>query len=201
MWAHTYVCPYPFVNKCRIDGLKTFAKFILRLIGWKISVKVPYYKKSVICVAPHTSNWDFIIGKIGYAATGRKTHFLMKETWFFFPLGVLFKAIGGIPVPRIKGSDLTNVIIDKFNNAKKMNLAVTPEGTRSFNKNWRKGFLFIAQGANIPIILAYIDFAKKEMSLAETFYPSGDVEKDMAYIKRFYDGKTGRYPEKFSNDI
>ena len=79
MWAHTYVCPYPFVNKCRIDGLKTFAKFILRLIGWKISVKVPYYKKSVICVAPHTSNWDFIIGKIGYAATGRKTHFLMKK--------------------------------------------------------------------------------------------------------------------------
>ena len=68
------MCPYPFVNKCRIDGLKTFAKFILRLIGWKISVKVPYYKKSVICVAPHTSNWDFIIGKIGYAATGRKTH-------------------------------------------------------------------------------------------------------------------------------
>lgn len=178
-----------------------FAKFILRLIGWKILVNVPYYPKSVICVAPHTSNWDFILGKIGYAATGRKTHFLMKEAWFFFPLGIFFKAIGGIPVPKKKGSDLTQYIIDKFNHSERINLAVTPEGTRSLVENWRKGFLYIAAGANVPIILAYIDYSKKEMALAETFYPTGNIDTDIAYIKNFYTGKVGRYPEKFSNKI
>ena len=181
--------------------MKAIANILLRLIGWRISVHVPYYPKSVICVAPHTSNWDFILGKIGYAATGRKTHFLMKEAWFFFPLGALFRAIGGIAVPHKKGSDLTSLIIEKFAHADMMNLAVTPEGTRSLNRNWRKGFLYIAEGANIPIILAYIDYATREMSLAETFYPTGDVDADMAYIKKFYDGKTGRYPDKFSNEI
>ena len=152
-------------------------------------------------MAPHTSNWDFILGKIGYASTNRKTHFLMKEAWFFFPLGIFFKAIGGIPVPKKKGSELTQIIINKFNNTERINLAVTPEGTRSLVENWRKGFLYIAAGAKVPIILAYIDYAKKEMALAETFYPSGDVEADIAYIKKFYTGKTALYPEKFSNKI
>ena len=178
-----------------------FAQFLLRLIGWKVVCNVPYYPKSVICVAPHTSNWDFILGKLGYASTGRKTHFLMKETWFFFPLGCFFRAIGGIAVPRRRGSDLTQLIIEKFNQAERMNLAVTPEGTRSFNRKWRRGFLHIAKGADIPIILAYIDFAKKEMALAETFYPTGALDADMAYIKSFYNGRTGRYPEKFCNEI
>lgn len=177
------------------------AKFILRLIGWKISVNVPNYPKSVICVAPHTSNWDFILGKIGYATTGRKTHFLMKEAWFFFPLGLIFKYIGGIPVPKKKGSDLTQAIIDKFNSTETMNLAVTPEGTRSLVKDWRKGFLYISKGAGIPIILAYIDYSKREMALAETFYPTDDVDADIAYIKNFYTGRIGRYPEKFTNSI
>lgn len=181
--------------------MQKIAQLILRLTGWRIECRVPYYPKSVICVAPHTSNWDFIIGKLGYAATGRTTHFLMKETWFFFPLGCFFRAIGGIAVPRRRGSDLTAVIIDKFNNAERMNLAVTPEGTRSLTHKWRRGFLHIALEANIPIILAYIDFAKKEMALAETFYPTGDFDADMAHIKQFYNGRTGRYPEKFSNEI
>ncbi|MGN1237640.1 MAG: 1-acyl-sn-glycerol-3-phosphate acyltransferase [Muribaculaceae bacterium] len=181
--------------------MEKIAKIILQMIGWKVVCNVPYYPKSVICVAPHTSNWDFILGKLGYASTGRKTHFLMKETWFFFPLGCIFRAIGGIAVPRKRGSELTAIIIDKFNEAQRMNLAVTPEGTRSLTRKWRRGFLHIAMRANIPIILAYIDFAKKEMALAETFTPTGDLDADMAYIKKFYDGRTGRYPEKFCNEI
>lgn len=76
------------------------SKLILRIAGWRLNVTVPDYPKSIICVAPHTSNWDFILGKLAYAAVGRKAGFLMKESWFFFPLGCIFKAMGGIPVPR-----------------------------------------------------------------------------------------------------
>lgn len=75
---------------------------ILRIFGWTVNITVPDYPKSIICVAPHTSNWDFIIGKLAYASVKRRAGFLMKDSWFFFPLGLIFKAMGGIPVPRGK---------------------------------------------------------------------------------------------------
>ena len=63
------------------------AGLILRAAGWHVNITVPPYPRSVICVAPHTSNWDFVLGKLAYASVGRKAGFLMKESWFFFPLG------------------------------------------------------------------------------------------------------------------
>ena len=83
---------------------------------------VPDFPKCVICVAPHTSNWDFILGKLAYAALGREAGFLMKESWFFPPLSFIFRAMGGIPVPPKSGSDLTDAIVDKFNSCSKMKL-------------------------------------------------------------------------------
>ena len=73
---------------------------ILKLAYWKVDITQPDYPKSIVCVAPHTSNWDFVLCKLAYAAAGRKVYFLMKESWFFFPLGIVLRAIGGIPVPR-----------------------------------------------------------------------------------------------------
>ena len=131
---------------------------ILRIAGWKLNVTLPDYPKSIICVAPHTSNWDFVLGKLAYSAIGRKAGFLMKESWFFFPLGYIFKAIGGIPVPRKRGSSLTDTLIEKFNHSDKLNIAITPEGTRSRVTQWRTGFLHIALGAGVPIQLAAIDY-------------------------------------------
>ena len=75
-----------------------------RLLGWKTNVTVPNYDKCVICAAPHTSNWDLFIGKLFYGAIGRKTSFMMKKEWFFFPLGLIFRAIGGIPVDRSRNT-------------------------------------------------------------------------------------------------
>ena len=80
-----------------------------RLLGWKTNVTVTNYDKCVICAAPHTTNLDLFIGKLFYGALGRKTSFMMKKEWFFFPLGLFFKAVGGIPVDRsrnfVGGSD------------------------------------------------------------------------------------------------
>ncbi len=84
---------------------------ILRLFGWKVECSVPDYPKCIICVAPHTSNWDFILGKLAYWSLGRQAGFLIKQEWFFFPMNLIFKAFGGIPVRRGKGSSLTDTLI------------------------------------------------------------------------------------------
>ena len=176
------------------------AAHILRIAGWKLSVSVPDFSKCIICVAPHTSNWDFILGKLAWAAAGRRAGFLMKEAWFFPPLGWIFRAIGGIPVPRKRGSSLSHAIVEKFDHADHMQLAVTPEGTRSRVTKWRTGFLHIAHDAHVPVVLGVIDYATRCISVDTVFDLSGDVDADMKRIKQFYraSGAKGRYPDKFS---
>lgn len=172
---------------------------ILRWAGWTLHVSVPDYPRCLICVAPHTSNWDFVIGKLAYAAIGRKAGFLMKQAWFFWPLGCFFRAIGGVPVhPKGSGGDLVHTLIERFRSTDRLTLAITPEGTRSRNPNWRTGFLRIAYGADIPIVLAAIDFGTKNVYLTETFTPTGDLEADMKAIKQYYKPFTGKHPDKFA---
>ena len=175
---------------------------ILGMFGWTVSVTVPDYPKCIICVAPHTSNWDFVLGKLAYASVGRKAGFLMKDTWFFWPLGPIFRAIGGIPVPRRKKSErsLTDILVEKFNDSAKLTLAITPEGTRSRTNSWRTGFLHIALQAGVPIALGVIDYGSKRILIEHTFRPTGDVEADMRAVKDFYRPFKGKYPEKFSTE-
>ncbi|MDE6239864.1 MAG: 1-acyl-sn-glycerol-3-phosphate acyltransferase [Muribaculaceae bacterium] len=174
------------------------ASLLLRLSGWSVDISVPDYKKCIICVAPHTSNWDFILGKLAYASVGRKAGFLMKEAWFFWPLGPIFKAIGGIPVPKKRGAKLTDYIISRFKTADHMQLAVTPEGTRSKVTQWRTGFLHIAEEAGVPIVLGAIDAARKRVIIVKEFTPSGDMDADMRSIKDYYRQFEGIKPDKFS---
>ncbi len=98
------------------------------------------------------------------------------------------------------GSSLTEKIVDLFRKSKYVNLAVTPEGTRSRKEKWRTGFLYISYEAQVPIQLGIIDYAKKEIRINEEFYPSSDIEKDMKYVKKFYtnSANAARYPEKFT---
>lgn len=173
---------------------------ILRVAGWRVDITVADYPKCIICVAPHTSNWDFILGKLAYAAIGRKAGFLMKETWFFWPLGPMLRAIGGIPVPRRRGSALTAELISRFKSADRFVIAITPEGTRSRTSRWRSGFLHIAEEARIPIALGVIDYRQKLVGIKRTFTTSGDTDRDMRAIKSYYSAFHARYPEKFTTD-
>ena len=176
-----------------------FSKLILRILGWKVTVTVPDYPKCIICVAPHTSNLDFIFGKLAYMSVGRQAGFLMKESWFFFPLGNIFKAMGGIPVSRKeKKGSLVEQIVEKYKNSERLTLAVTPEGTRKRTAKWHSGFLRIAEQADVPICLAYVDFRTKTIGMEDTFAPSGDIEKDLHDVKHYYKNFTGRYPDKFT---
>lgn len=177
--------------------MMNLAKWILNRAGWKFSFNIPPTPKCVICVAPHTSNWDFVLGELGSRSAGMTASFLMKDTWFFFPMGNLMRALGGIPVKRERHTHVTGSVVEEFNRRSHLWVAVTPEGTRSPNEHWHKGFLYIAQEANVPVVLGYIDYATKEICIDRIFETTGDVETDLMNIKRYYVGKTGRFPEKF----
>lgn len=181
----------------------SFSGHILKLFGWTVNVTVPDYPKCLICVAPHTSNWDFILGKLAYKSIGRQAGFLMKSSWFFPPLGWIFKAMGGIPVVRHKTNNtpsLTEYLVNLFNTRDHLAIAITPEGTRSLTHNWHTGFLHIARQANIPILIGIIDYRKKNIDISQVFYPTGDTEQDLKQIKKYYKGSVGRFPDKFSTD-
>lgn len=170
---------------------------ILHLFGWEVIATLPDYPKCVICVAPHTSNWDFILGELAYGSIGRKAGFLMKKEWFFFPLGYLFRAMGGIPVDRKSSSSLTDQLAGRFFQNGRLAIAITPEATRKPNPDWKLGFYYTALKAQVPIVLAYIDYKDKQIGLTQSIIPSGNVEKEMAEIKNFYRNRQGKYPENF----
>lgn len=161
----------------------------------------PFYPKCVICVAPHTSNWDFILGKLTSGALGLQAGFLMKEQWFVWPLGPIFRAIGGIAVPRgRKHESVTDAVIRRFDASETLRIAVTPEGTRSHTSRWRTGFLRIAAGAHVPILLGAIDYPSKTIIINDNFEPSGDMEADLRRVKNYYKPFRGKFPEKFCTD-
>lgn len=177
------------------------ASLLLRMLGWKVTATVPDFPRCIICVAPHTSNLDFIIGKLAYASIGRKAGFLMKSSWFFFPLGCFFRAIGGVPVHRGKGGpSLTAQLVERFNSSERLVLAITPEGTRSLTTRWHTGFLHIAYDTGVPIVLGAIDFKTKEVTLTRVFTPTGDADADLRAVKDYYRPFTGRHPLQFSAD-
>lgn len=174
----------------------------LKISGWSFSITVPVMDKCVICVAPHTSNWDFILGLAAYRSVGRKANFLMKSFWFFFPLKYLMRYLGGIPVLRSEGKaggSITERVINLFKTESYVNLAVTPEGTRSAVDKWKTGFLYIAYGAGVPILLGVIDYSTKHILIDKTFIPTGDVDVDMKEIRKYYSRwkHAARYPDKF----
>ncbi|MDR1500394.1 MAG: 1-acyl-sn-glycerol-3-phosphate acyltransferase [Tannerellaceae bacterium] len=173
------------------------SKLMLRLAGWKKGPMGEYVPRCVICVAPHTSNWDLIIGKLLYTSLGRKAYFLIKKEWFFFPLNIFFKSIGGIPVDRGRNTSVTDRMAKELRCRQSFHLAVTPEGTRKKAGEWKRGFYYMAVKANVPILLAYIDYLKKEVGVKALFYPTGNVEADMIAIRAHYNGVTARHPGNF----
>lgn len=174
---------------------------ILKAFGWKVECNLQLPDKCVVCVAPHTSNYDFLIGLAAYRSLGRKANFLMKEFWFFFPLKYLLRYFGGIPVRRSskKVGSLTESVIALFRENSYVNLAVTPEGTRSANPKWKTGFLVIARGAGVPVVLAGMDYANKRIVLDRLFNPGPDIENDLEEVKKYYSDKKdwAKYPSKF----
>ena len=154
--------------------------------------------KAIICLAPHTSNWDFLIGQLYSRAVGMRSNFLMKKEWFFWPLGPIFRNMGGIPVWRSKKTSMTDNLAATARQLNHFLLCITPEGTRSANPEWKKGFYYIAQKAEIPILLFGVDYEKKLIRCSKTVITNGDIDAQIREIKLYFKDFKGKKPENFA---
>ncbi|HNP37221.1 MAG TPA: lysophospholipid acyltransferase family protein [Woeseiaceae bacterium] len=175
--------------------LKRVARGLLKLGGWTMVGDIPSVDKAVFIAAPHTSNWDGIWGLVYRVALGLDAHFFAKKDLFWFPLGSVLSALGGIPLDRKRPGSAVQTAIDAFASHEHFFFALAPEGTRSFRPKWRSGFYRIAREANVPLVLGFFDYGKKRLGLGPVITLSGDVEQDMARIREFYAGVEGRRPE------
>jgi 1-acyl-sn-glycerol-3-phosphate acyltransferase len=181
---------------------KALAKFVLGLFGWKVVGGVPEgIHKCVLIVAPHTSNWDFVVGRLAFYILGVKAKFLIKKELFKPGLGWIFTALGGISVDRSKSSGAVDMVASLFEKYDSLYIVITPEGTRKLVQNWKKGFYYIAQKAKVPIALGFLDYKLREGGITRVLMPTGDYEKDFAEIEEFYRGKHAKDPLKFNLSV
>ena len=171
---------------------------LYKKMGWTVKVTEDHPDKYIICLAPHTSNWDFILGLLYSRSIGMQCNFMMKKEWFFWPLGPIFRRLGGVPVYRQKKSSMTDAMAEAAKAAKSFHLCITPEGTRSKTTDWKKGFYFIALKASMPILLYGIDYERKLIQCTKTIIPSGNLDADMRDIKVYYKDFKGKKPENFT---
>jgi len=178
---------------------KQFARFILKLFGWSVVNEIPPgTRKFVTLMAPHTSNWDFLVGWFGYMSIGINSKYLIKKEAFFFPLGYLVSAMGGMPVDRKASTNIVLQVGEMFKKDEGLIITIAPEGTRSLNRNWKRGFYYIALNAKVPIALGFLDYKNKIGGVGKMITPSGNYEEDLKEIEAFYLDKQPRFPEKFS---
>lgn len=176
--------------------MKWFFKLILKIIGWKTILVLPEDKRYVIIAAPHTSNWDFPLGIVLMLTTDIKFKYMGKSALFKWPFKYLFEALGGIAVDRKNRSNLTSRIANYIKSQDEIALALSPEGTRSKTEYWKSGFYYIALEAEVPIVLAALDYGTKTLRITQHFYPTGNLEEDMDVIRDFYAGIKGKDPDK-----
>ena len=172
-------------------------KILFDWMGFREQISEPFPTKYIIALAPHTSNWDFVVGILYCYAKGIRCNFLMKKEWFFWPLGILMHKLGGIPVWRNKKMGMTDIVAQQALERDSFSLCITPEGTRKPNADWKKGFYYIALKAKLPILLYGLDYNRKLIKCTCSIIPSGNIEKDMVEIKTYYKEFLGKHPEKF----
>ncbi len=177
--------------------LRLFYAFVFKMMGWKVEGAFPTdIKKYIVAVAPHTSNWDFIIGVLARSVLKvQKAKFLGKDSLFKPPFGWLFRVLGGYPVNRSKNNDMVQQVAIIFDQHDEFILGLAPEGTRKKVEKLRTGFYYIAKKASIPIVPCGFDFARKTVVVGVPFYPTDHFEKDMERLLQFYRKITGKNPE------
>ncbi|MDP1998988.1 MAG: lysophospholipid acyltransferase family protein [Rhodoferax sp.] len=192
---HRTIFDTPIVNTV----LRAFSLAFLKLAGWKVQGSLPAgAEKSVLIAAPHTSNWDLPYTLMVAFSLRLTPYWMGKEQIFKPPFRGLMMWLGGLPVDRSKSSNLVAASIDAIKIANgPLQLIVPPEGTRGKTRFWKTGFYYIAVGAQVPIVMAYMDYEKKVSGLGPVFQPTGDIDADMAAIKSFYAPFKGKNADQF----
>ncbi len=187
----------PSVPRCGRPWSRRLWSAVFRAFRWEIVGKERVdLARFVLIAAPHTSNWDFVLAMMIRWAVGMDFRWIGKHTLFRWPFGILFRAIGGIPVDRDHHQGMVASAISIFDSQPQLMLAITPEGTRSRVSRWRTGFYHIAMGADVPIVCAYLDYTRRVVLFDAPFYPTGDLEGDIDLLRRSYEpySKKGRRP-------
>jgi 1-acyl-sn-glycerol-3-phosphate acyltransferase len=162
---------------------------------WRIEGNVPDRPKLVIIAAPHTTNWDFVVGIAAKLALRLEILWLGKHTLFRFPLGPLMRGLGGMPVVRSSSHDVVSGIVEEFARRDRMILALAPEGTRKRVERWRTGFYHIAHGARIPIVPVALNWGARAIQIGPPFETSGNIESDLEQLQRRFSGVQGLKPK------
>jgi 1-acyl-sn-glycerol-3-phosphate acyltransferase len=173
--------------------MKHFAQFILKYL-WRWRFEGHFHKdlnKFVIIVAPHTSWVDFPLGVLVKWAQGIDTNFIGKNTLFKPPFGFIFRALGGTPVDRSQNTNLVGAIVAEFNRRERFSLALSPEGTRKKVEQWKTGFYYIAQGAQVPIIMLSLDYPNRLLKISEPYHLTNDKEADFKHFHQYFQGVKG----------
>ncbi|MCB1599814.1 MAG: lysophospholipid acyltransferase family protein [Xanthomonadales bacterium] len=182
--------------------LRAVSRAFLQLAGWKVEGALPDRAgKCVLIAAPHTSNWDLPYTLMVAFVLNLRVYWMGKQSLFRWPFGPVMRWLGGIAVDRSKANNLVAASAQAIIEADgPLQLAVPPEGTRGKTRHWKTGFYHIAIAAQVPIVLAYMDYERKVSGLGPVFKPTGDVNADMAEIKRFYAHIKGRNATQFEAD-
>lgn len=175
--------------------LRVISAALLKLTGWRAVGKPIANHRFVLIGAPHTSNWDFPVMLTVVLKLRLRLYWMGKESLFRFPFGGLMRWLGGIPIDRSRAHGVVDQVTQRYRENPQLVVLIPPEGTRSKVNEWRTGFYHIANNANVPILMGYIDAERKEAGLADFFHPTGDVEADIKAIRAFYATKRGIRPE------
>jgi len=181
-------------------ALRVLSKIILKIIRWRVDGSLPVdQKKYVLIVAPHTSNWDFFLFVLTVSVLRLQPSVLIKDTIFIGPLGWFLRYCGAIPVNRRQAGSLVTYISGIYEEREEFVLIITPEGTRSPNANWKRGFHHVARAAEVPILVVYVDSAVRTIGIEGLMEPSEDVDGDIQKLKTFFDGKKGLKPGNYAS--
>ena len=173
------------------------SRSLLRAAGWTIEGQVPSELRVVAIVAPHTSNWDFLIGFVAMASLRFGFNALAKDSLFWPPLGWLMRWVGCVPVNRRAPGGVVEGAVRAFGRSPGLILAVTPEGTRRKASGWKTGFYRIARGAGVPIWPTAIDYRQKIVRLLPVFHPTDDMEADLRTLQELYSAEMALHPEDY----
>ena len=175
-------------------ALSALGRFALRVLRFRVEGEVPDLPRFVIAVAPHTSNWDFVVGAAAMFALDLRLSFMAKHTLFRGPFAPVLRWMGGIPVDRSSAHGVVADAVRGFSRAPQSILAIAPQGTRKPVRRFKSGFLHIAHGAGVPVMLASLDYGERCVRLGPTFFPDGDLDAELLRVVAFFAPVRGRRP-------
>jgi 1-acyl-sn-glycerol-3-phosphate acyltransferase len=178
--------------------LRITARFLLRLLGWKLLDLPQRPAKSVVIAYPHTSNWDFPITMLALAALPFRACWVGKDSMFKGIHAPLLRALGGISVNRRERTGFVERVVEEFERREYFNLVIATEGTRALQAGWKSGFYRMAIAAKVPVVLGVVDYPRREVGLLDAIHLTGDEAADMERIAACYAGRKGYRHENAS---